>query len=223
MSNQDSNKISSSAAQAKKSTPSSTEKTNFSSGSQLKIMYECRCVKHTKQLFCVQAVDREESNPLIPVPRYPKYPECMRLWEPTFERSAQPLGASAVIFHDRAVYREVFNLHTSYGGEVEGYNKEEYRDVYERVKPSGICILYSTRIRQIRFTRGLVSTLDMNVSLLRSVWPIRSFNGTLAAGLLDVIVEEEAWVAKTDRRSVISRAALATLIGRSVFKEALQN
>ncbi|PVH74594.1 periplasmic binding protein-like II [Cadophora sp. DSE1049] len=144
--------------------------------------------------------------------------DAVGMWEPTVELSAQALGANAMIFQDRSVYREVFNLHTTAEklkdattrknivAYIRGLNQAEeaFRDTPDKV-----------------FSR-VASTLNMNVTLLKTVWPIHSFNGTLAADLLDVMVEEDAWVAKTDRRSTISRADLAMMIDGSVLKEALQ-
>ncbi|KAK0130085.1 hypothetical protein ONS96_000620 [Cadophora gregata f. sp. sojae] len=144
--------------------------------------------------------------------------DAVGMWEPTLELSAQALGANAIIFQDRSVYREVFNLHTtaeklkdattrkSIVAYLKALNQAEalYRDTPDKV--------YSR----------VASTLNMNVTLLKSVWPIHSFNGTLAADLLDVMVEEDAWVAKTGRRGTISRSDLATMIDDSVLKEALQ-
>ncbi|MAD83711.1 MAG: hypothetical protein CL912_12185 [Deltaproteobacteria bacterium] len=41
------------------------------------------------------------------------FADAVGMWEPTVELSAQALGANAIIFQDRSVYREVFNLYTT--------------------------------------------------------------------------------------------------------------
>ncbi|KAH7377487.1 hypothetical protein BKA64DRAFT_632531 [Cadophora sp. MPI-SDFR-AT-0126] len=145
--------------------------------------------------------------------------DAVGMWEPTVELAAQALGGSnTIIFQDRSVYREVFNLHTT---------AEKLKDATTRKS----IVAYVRALNQAEevfrdtpdkvFSR-VASTLNMNVTFLKAVWPIHSFNGTLAADLLDVMVEEDAWVAKVDRRSAISRADLATMIDVSVLKEALQ-
>ncbi|KAH9217469.1 hypothetical protein DL95DRAFT_459374 [Leptodontidium sp. 2 PMI_412] len=144
--------------------------------------------------------------------------DAVGMWEPTLELSAQALGANAVIFQDRSVYREVFNLHTT---------AEKLKDVTARKNIVTFIRALNQAEAEYNTTPDKVysrvaSTLNMNVTLLKSVWPIHSFNGTLAADLLDVMVEEDAWVAKTDRRSLISRTDLANLIDGSVLKEVLQ-
>lgn len=144
--------------------------------------------------------------------------DAVGMWEPTLELSAQALGANAVIFQDQSVYREVFNLHTT---------AEKLKDVTARKNIVTFIRALNQAEAEYNTTPDKVysrvaSTLNMNVTLLKSVWPIHSFNGTLAADLLDVMVEEDAWVAKTDRRSLISRTDLANLIDGSVLKEVLQ-
>ncbi len=44
----------------------------------------------------------------------------------------------------------------------------------------------------------------------------------LPADLLDVLDQEDQWLAKVDRRSAMSRSELSGLIDASIFKEAME-
>ncbi|HZL96091.1 MAG TPA: hypothetical protein VFB99_20705, partial [Vicinamibacterales bacterium] len=52
-------------------------------------------------------------------------------------------------------------------------------------------------------------------------WPEMEFPVQIVPDMLDVLVEEEPWVAKQQNREPRSREVLATLIDRSVVEEAL--
>jgi len=66
----------------------------------------------------------------------------------------------------------------------------------------------------------------MNAEILKDVWPVHSFNGSLAGGLpsdlLSVLVAEDQWVARQDSRTAMSQSDLTALIDDSVVKEAMQ-
>lgn len=67
----------------------------------------------------------------------------------------------------------------------------------------------------------------MNMTILKDVWPIHSFNGslggTLPSDLLSVLVAEDQWVAKQDNRKAMAQSDLSALIDDSVLKEAMQD
>lgn len=67
--------------------------------------------------------------------------------------------------------------------------------------------------------------LNMNMTILKDVWPVHAFNGSvrgeLPSDLLSVLVEEDVWVAKQDRRVAMSESVLRELVDGSVLKEAM--
>lgn len=66
----------------------------------------------------------------------------------------------------------------------------------------------------------------MDETIIKDVWPVHFWNGSIAGGLppdlLSVLVAEDQWVAKQDRRIAMEQSDLATLIDDSVLKEAMQ-
>src|SRR6185436_13429105 len=64
------------------------------------------------------------------------------------------------------------------------------------------------------------SKVTHSVELLEKSWPELRFTNGIVPDLLDVLEEEERWVAKERNRSPRTRAQLATLIDRTLLEEA---
>ena len=60
-----------------------------------------------------------------------------------------------------------------------------------------------------------------DVALVERVWQHEGYPGTLANDLLDVLVEEDLYIAREHNRAPRTRAELARLIDTSVLEEAL--
>jgi len=69
----------------------------------------------------------------------------------------------------------------------------------------------------------VASASGVAVDVLKAVWPVHNFTGTLPADLLDVMVAEDQWVAKLDGRSVMQRPTIASLIDSTVLADALKD
>jgi hypothetical protein len=68
------------------------------------------------------------------------------------------------------------------------------------------------------------SAVGVSAAVLKEVWPVHSFNGTiLAPDVLDFLVQEDAWVAQRDRRNAMTKEELTNLIHPSVLAEALES
>jgi NitT/TauT family transport system substrate-binding protein len=137
-------------------------------------------------------------------------------WEPGAQDSIGALGADAIVFQDQKVYRELFNLNTTAGVlgdpakrralvEIVRGIVEASRDV--RTRPADGWPLLSSRINVPRAT-------------IATVWQHFRFPASLPSDLLEVLVEEEQWVAATQKRASRSRAQLQRLIDGSVLQEA---
>lgn len=142
--------------------------------------------------------------------------DAFGIWEPAVELAARALGDNAIIFQNTSVYREVYSLYST---------KEKLSDP-------------TTRKNILAFVKALNQTLDvfinnpksvyatvaaavgMDASIVEAVWPVHKWSGTLAPDLLPFLVEEDAWVAKLNRRQAMSNSTLATFIDSSVLDDA---
>jgi len=146
--------------------------------------------------------------------------DAIGYWEPTIELGIQALGGeqNAVIFQNRTAYREIYNLHST---------AEKLKDPKKRKEI-------------VQFLRGLIKTqqtfdqdpakvysrvakaVSVSASLLQKVWTVHDWKGGIPADLLDVLEEEDKYVAKVDNRAAAGREKLKNLIDASVLEEALQ-
>lgn len=143
--------------------------------------------------------------------------DAVAIWEPEAAASARALGEDLVQFSGEGVYRELFNLNTT---------------AAKLADPA-------TRARIVRFVRGVIdATAALNAdpahaqALVASAgrftaedvvagWPHHRFTAAIPDDLLDVMTEEEQWLASRDKRPARGREELARLIDTSVYREAL--
>ena len=145
--------------------------------------------------------------------------DAVAIWEPSAELAVEALGANnTIVFQNRTVYREIFNLHTTKEKLDDPVARKEIvqfiRALHEAVK------VFRTKPETI-WSR-IAPIVNTTVPILQAVWPDHSWTGPLPADLLDVLVEEDKWVAKVQKREPMPRSELTNLIDGSILKEALQ-
>ncbi|HEX7238156.1 MAG TPA: ABC transporter substrate-binding protein [Gammaproteobacteria bacterium] len=143
--------------------------------------------------------------------------DAVTIWEPEIENAAAAIGADAIEFQNRSVYRELFSLHTTAAkladpakrGEIVGFVRAVVR-ASERIRerPEVVWPLVAERT-------------GFDVALIKKVWHHEGYPGTLVPDLLDVMAEEEPFVALERSRAPRTRAQLAVLVDASVLREAL--
>jgi len=120
------------------------------------------------------------------------------------------------VFQDRSVYRELFNLQTS----TKVLQDPAKRRAMVEFLKSLITISANLRGRPQEFWPLLSVKLNYTEAVIERSWPQLRYEGSMADDLLDIMTEEERWVAKERNRPPRSREQLATFIDRSLFDEA---
>jgi sulfonate transport system substrate-binding protein len=143
--------------------------------------------------------------------------DAVSIWEPESEKSAAALGSDAIVMQDRSVYRELFNLQTS----TKVLNDSAKRRALVEFLKSLITASAGLRDRPQEFWPLLSSKLNYTEAVIARSWPQLRYGGSMADDLLDVMTEEERWVAKERNRPPRSREQLATFVDRSLFDEAV--
>jgi NitT/TauT family transport system substrate-binding protein len=143
--------------------------------------------------------------------------DVISIWEPEPEDALRRLGDDAVVFQDRSVYREVFNLHAR-ATDLADPSKRRSIVAFVRAVADASSALkadpepYWPHVSSItRFTTEEISW----------GWPEMQFPVRIVPDMLDVLEIEEAWVAKERDRVPRSREELARLIDTSIVAEAL--
>jgi NitT/TauT family transport system substrate-binding protein len=144
--------------------------------------------------------------------------DAISMWEPEAQNALDALGTDATVIQDNSVYRELFSLYTTTQVLSDPRRRSELVEFVRgvivatdsvRERPQNVIPLVAKMIRQ---TENTVS---------RS-WRFHRFPATLPRDMLDVLTEEEKWIAASQRREPLSRDRLAALIDTRVLKEALQ-
>ena len=142
---------------------------------------------------------------------------AVTLWEPSPQVAMDRIGADAIEFQDRSVYREIVNLHST----AEVLAKPEKRRGIVAFVRALIEAQRQFREQPEKAKPRVVQALSMDAALLDKVWHNEQWLGTLVPDILDILVEEDVWVAAQTGRTPRTRAELAPLVDDSIVKEAL--
>jgi sulfonate transport system substrate-binding protein len=144
--------------------------------------------------------------------------DAVSMWEPEAERAIAAVGSNAIVFQDRRVYRELFNLNTSTKILADPAKR---RAIVELLR-SLIASSEQIRQRPRQYWPLIATKLNYTPETVSRSWPNLRYSGGLVPDLLDVMVEEEMWVAKERNRTPRTRPQLASLIDRSLLDEAMR-
>lgn len=145
--------------------------------------------------------------------------DAFGIWEPTLELGIQALPAGQTkVFQDRKVYREIYNLHST----------KEKLDDPEKRKEIVEFLKHLIRVQSVfeqtpeKVYQRTSNAVNVSVPILDKVWRVHDWSGGLPADLLDVLEEEDKYVARVDGREPNSREKLKDLIDASVMEDALK-
>lgn len=144
--------------------------------------------------------------------------DAVTIWEPEMQRAKDVLAADAVEFFDAAGYREQFSLYSTAANLADAV-----------LRPKIVAFVKSLIVASERIRRDpreiwplVAQAARIDVQSVERSWPHHTYPGTLLGNLLDVLVEEEVWVAQETGRAPRGREALKNLIDASVLDEALR-
>ncbi|KAK4198004.1 hypothetical protein QBC40DRAFT_97464 [Triangularia verruculosa] len=144
--------------------------------------------------------------------------DAFGIWEPTLQLGIEALpDKQAIVFQNRKVYREIYNLHST---------KEKLADKKKRRE---IVVFLKNLIKAQRVFEeepeevyGRVSAaVNVSVPLLERVWRVHDWSGGIPRDLVDVLEEEEKYIARVDNRTASGRRHVAKMVDGSVLVEAL--
>lgn len=143
--------------------------------------------------------------------------DAVVIWEPESENALQILGDDAIEFDGKGIYTEQFNLNTT---------ADNLADPVKRAKIVRFVRDIIDAAAQVRRdpteAKKLVASVGKHpMEQVERSWKHHAFNADFPENMLDILVEEEKWLATQDKREPRSRDVLAMLIDRSVYDEAL--
>jgi NitT/TauT family transport system substrate-binding protein len=144
--------------------------------------------------------------------------DVISIWEPEPEDAIHKLGSDAIVLQDRGVYREVFNLHAR---ATDLADAEKRRSIVYFVRAVADATAALKKRDGSKYWPHISGVTGYTGEQIGWGWPEMEFPVKIIPDMLDVLVEEENWVAKNMNRAVRSREELAKLIDYSVLDEAL--
>ena len=158
----------------------------------------------------------------VPLPQMPAAlkrgdVDAIAIWEPEAHNSEQALGADAIVFQDRSVYRELFNLNTTAEVLADPPRRAALVAAVARIvtasgqvtsRPSSVWPLVSSKI-------------NVTEPVISATWKHFRFAGGLPRDLLEVMIEEERWVAALQKREPRPRATIEQLVDATVLRDAV--
>jgi NitT/TauT family transport system substrate-binding protein len=166
--------------------------------------------------------DADVAAVAVPLPEMPASlkrgdVDAIAIWEPQAYNAEQALGADAIVFQDRPVYRELFNLNTT---------TEVLADAAKRRALVGAVARIVSASGQLTSRPPSVwpltsSKINVPEPTISAVWGHFRFAGGLPRDLVDVMVEEERWVAAQQKREPRARQAIERLVDATVLRDAV--
>jgi NitT/TauT family transport system substrate-binding protein len=142
--------------------------------------------------------------------------DAVAIWEPESEKSVAALGSDAIVFQNRRLYRELFNLQTT----TKVLNNPEKRRALVELLRSLMAASTGLRLHAKESWPVISAKETYSEAVISKSWPQLRYAGSMADDLLNVMVEEERWVAKEKARTPRTREQLSVLIDRSLLDEA---
>jgi ABC-type nitrate/sulfonate/bicarbonate transport system substrate-binding protein len=144
--------------------------------------------------------------------------DAVTIWEPMIDNIARRLGDDAIEFNGKGVYRELFNLNTT---ATQLADPVQRKRIVEFVR----AVLRATRELHAdprHAWTAVAKSAGYDEATVARTWHHHRYPGVLAPDLLDVMEDEERFLAREAQRAARPRAELAKLIDASVLEEALQ-
>jgi sulfonate transport system substrate-binding protein len=144
--------------------------------------------------------------------------DAIAMWEPESQHAVELLGKDAVSFSGKGIYRELFSLYSTTEVLGDTRRRRELVEFVRAIRAAGD----ELKARPQPHFPLIAKTIGRPADLVERSWEHHAFPFALPKDLLDVMEQEEVWVAKNQGRAPRSRAVLASFIDTSVLAEALK-
>lgn len=143
--------------------------------------------------------------------------DAVAIWDPHADNAELALDGDVTSFSGKGIYRELYNLNST---------AANLADPEMRPRIVAFVVALLDAVEAIASdpaeAQALVSaTSGLSLEEVARSWPHLSFRAALPDDLIDVLFEEEKWLAQQTERAPRSCEELARLIDASVLSEAL--
>ena len=142
--------------------------------------------------------------------------DALAMWSPESEEAEIALGKDAVAFGGDGIYRKIFNLNTTAQALADPKKRAAIKELLEALIAARDAMARDSRPAQ-RLVIDRMSSYSPAV--IAASWSHHHYLSGKVPDLLDVMVEEEKWLARIDGRPPRDRETLARLIDYSLLDE----
>jgi sulfonate transport system substrate-binding protein len=142
--------------------------------------------------------------------------DALVMWEPEAEKAVAALGSDVVLFQDNRNYRELFSLYST--TDVLGHTGR--RQELVALVRAMLDAADRLKTRPSDHFPVIARSVNQTVDWVTRSWRHHAFPMAVPADLLEVMAEEERWVARNQNREPRTREALSVFIDTSVLAEA---
>jgi len=149
--------------------------------------------------------------------------DALAMWSPESEEAEIALGKDAVAFDGEGIYREIFNLNTTAQALADTDKRAAIKELLRALVAARTAMLRDPRPAQSLVVQRMAAYPPAYPqAVVAASWPQHHYVTGKVPDLLDLMVEEEQWLARIDARMPRSRDALARLIDYSLLDEILE-
>ncbi|KAJ4303356.1 hypothetical protein N0V90_002249 [Kalmusia sp. IMI 367209] len=143
--------------------------------------------------------------------------DAFGIWEPAVELGIRAIGADkAVVFQNGTIYREVYSLYTT-TEKLADSNKRKDIVAFVRALNQTLDVYNNKPDTVYSF---VAQSVGMDAEVVKAVWGDHKWSGTwVDEELMPLLVDEDAMLAKSDKRAGTSRADLEKFLDKSVIAE----
>jgi sulfonate transport system substrate-binding protein len=142
--------------------------------------------------------------------------DAISMWEPESQNAVEALGKDAITFQDNKVYRELYSIYSTTDVMQDPRRRAELVDFVRALLVSATAIQKDPK-RYFPLISKITGHPEPQIA--RS-WEHHGFPLGVSADLLDLLVEEDKWVAAAQKRAPRSRQELAGYIDTTILAEA---
>ncbi|KAF2016789.1 periplasmic binding protein-like II [Aaosphaeria arxii CBS 175.79] len=141
--------------------------------------------------------------------------DAFGVWEPAVELGAKALGDDAVIFQNGSIYREMYALYTT----TDKLNDPAKRkDIVEFVKALNRTLdVFNNKPESVY--QFVANEVGSDAKVIADVWEDHKWSGRWGDDLLDLLVDEDKYLATQDKRASATKADLEKFLDTSIIEE----
>jgi NitT/TauT family transport system substrate-binding protein len=142
--------------------------------------------------------------------------DAISMWEPESQNAVEVLGSDAVEFSGKGIYREGFSFYSS----TDVLNDLRRRKELVAFVRAMFAATKDITARPAQFFPLISQVTKHPVEQIARSWEHHAFPLVIPKDMLDVVTEEEKWIARTQKREPKTRAQLQTYFDGSILEEA---